>query len=74
VAVIEELSTEWEPSKHKDRYRQRLQRVVSQKRKGDTVKAPKPREEVREAPDLMAALERTLAEMKGSGKRERQEA
>jgi DNA end-binding protein Ku len=75
VAVIEELSTEWDPSSHKDRYRNRLKRVVDQKRRGKTVKAPEPQAEPEAAPDLMAALERTLAEMKqsGDGKREKQE-
>jgi DNA end-binding protein Ku len=66
VAVIEELSTEWEPDKYKDRYRRRLQDVVSRKRKGQTVKAPpKEREAPSEAPDLMAALEQSLAELRG---------
>jgi DNA end-binding protein Ku len=65
VAVIEELSGDWEPSEWKDRYRRRLQDVVSRKRKGKTIKAPEPREDVAEAaPDLMAALEQTLAEMR----------
>ena len=78
VAVIEELSAEWEPGEWKDRYRRRLQDVVSRKRKGKTVKAPEPRETPSETPDLMAALEQTLAEMRGggkkSGKRAKQEA
>jgi DNA end-binding protein Ku len=74
VAVIEELSGDWEPGEWKDRYRRRLQDVVSRKRKGQTIKAPEPREEPSEAPDLMAALEQTLAEMRGSGKRQKQEA
>jgi DNA end-binding protein Ku len=74
VAVIEELSGDWEPGEWKDRYRRRLQDVVSRKRKGKTIKAPEPREEAAESPDLMAALEQTLAEMRGSGKRQKQEA
>lgn len=75
VAVIEELSGDWEPGEWKDRYRRRLQDVVSRKRKGKTIKAPEPRETAaEEAPDLMAALEQTLAEMRGSGKRQKQEA
>ena len=65
VAVIEELSADWEPDEWKDRYRRRLQDVVSRKRKGKTIKAPEPREAAPEAaPDLMAALEQTLAEMR----------
>lgn len=66
VAVIEELSGDWEPGEWKDRYRRRLQDVVSGKRKGKTIKAPEPRDTApAEAPDLMAALEQTLAEMRG---------
>ena len=69
VAVIEELSGDWEPGEWKDRYRRRLQDVVSRKRKGKTIKAPEPRETApEEMPDLMAALEQTLAEIK-DGKR-----
>jgi DNA end-binding protein Ku len=69
VAVIEELSNDWDPEKHKDRYRARLKRVVDQKRKGKTIKAAEPASEPEESADLMEALERTLAEMKGgSGK------
>jgi DNA end-binding protein Ku len=64
VAVIEELSTDWEPESYRDRYRERLEKVVARKRKGQTIKAPKRREEPTEVPDLMEALEKTLAEMK----------
>ena len=75
VSVIEELSGDWEPEKWKDRYRRRLQDVVARKRKGQTIKAPEPREPAPEQPpDLMDALERTLAEMRGTGKRQKQEA
>jgi DNA end-binding protein Ku len=64
VAVIEELTCDWEPDKYTDRYRERLKKVVARKRKGQTVKPPEPREDKDEAPDLMAALERTLEELK----------
>jgi DNA end-binding protein Ku len=60
VAVIEELSCEWEPDKFKDRYRARLKRVVDRKRKGETIKPPSPVETPPPQPDLMAALEQTL--------------
>jgi DNA end-binding protein Ku len=66
VAVIEELSCKWDPEKHKDRYRARLKSVVNRKRKGQTIKPPQPAEPPEPAPDLMEALERTLAEMQGS--------
>jgi DNA end-binding protein Ku len=64
AAVIEELSTEWKPEKHKDCYRARLQEVVERKRKGKTVKLPSEAQEPAPVPDLMAALERTLEELK----------
>jgi DNA end-binding protein Ku len=70
VAVIEELSSDWDPGKHKDRYRARLKRVVDRKRKGETIKLPEDGEPPELPSDLMEALERTLEEMQGgNGKR-----
>lgn len=66
VAVIEELTCGWDPGKYKDRYRERLRKVVNRKRKGETVKPPARPAEPEEAPDLMEALERTLEELKGA--------
>jgi DNA end-binding protein Ku len=63
VAVIEELSTGWDPTAYGDQYRARLADVVRRKRRGHTVKAPEPAREPPAAPDLMEALERTLAEL-----------
>jgi DNA end-binding protein Ku len=67
VAVIEELSCEWEPDRHHDRYRARLKRVIDRKRQGETIKAPSRAKQPDAAPDLMAALEQTLAELQGGG-------
>jgi DNA end-binding protein Ku len=64
VAIIEELSTEWEPDKYEDCYRERLRRVIDQKRKGGTVTAPEPEKQPKPAPDLMKALEATLERVK----------
>ena len=65
VALIEELSVDWEPERYEDRYRERLLEVIEAKRKGGTVKAPEPEREPAATPDLMAALEESLAKMKG---------
>jgi DNA end-binding protein Ku len=62
VKLIETLSADWEPSRYKDRYRQRLRKVVNRKKKGETIEAPRPEKAPAEVPDLMAALERSLAE------------
>lgn len=63
VAVIRERSLEWDPERYDDCYRARLKRVVDSKRRGETVRAPVPvpDDEVSSPPDLMAALEKTLA-------------
>jgi DNA end-binding protein Ku len=72
VDLIEALADDWDPSKHEDRYRKRLQKVVDKKRKGQTIEIEdEGAEEGKggEVPDLMAALERSLADArKGSGR------
>jgi DNA end-binding protein Ku len=60
AAVIEELSTDWQPERYEDCYRERLRRVIDSKRKRRKIEAPKPEKEPAPVPDLMAALERTL--------------
>jgi len=65
VAIVEELSTDWEPDSYQDQYRARLKKVIDSKRKGKKVKAPTAKEEKpTAAPDLMAALKETLANSK----------
>jgi DNA end-binding protein Ku len=61
VALIEELTTDWKPSRYKDRHRERLLDIIERKRKGRTIEAPEPQEEPEPVPDLMAALEESLA-------------
>ena len=68
VALIEELSGDWDPKKYKDRHRDRLLKIVKQKQKGETIKAPAEPEVPAAVPDLMAALQESLAAAKsGSG-------
>jgi len=64
VALIEALSCDWDPSRYEDRYVKRLKQVIRRKEKGQTVKPPEREEEPSPVPDLMAALEKTLAEVK----------
>ena len=65
MALVEALSTDWDPSAWKDCYRARLEDVIDRKRKGKRISAPKQEKEPAPAPDLMAALERSLAAAKG---------
>jgi DNA end-binding protein Ku len=64
AAIIEELSTDWDPERYQDCYRERLKRVIDAKRKRKTVHAPKPEKEPDPVPDLMAALEATLERLR----------
>jgi DNA end-binding protein Ku len=64
VKLIEALACDWDPGRYKDRYQERLKRVIKRKEKGETVKAPEREDDTSPVPDLMAALEKSLAEIK----------
>jgi DNA end-binding protein Ku len=62
--LIESLSAEFEPEKYRDEYRERVLDLIERKAQGEEI-AVQPREEApREAPDLLAALEASLAAAK----------
>jgi DNA end-binding protein Ku len=63
VAVIGSLSADWDPERYTDCYRERLERIVAQKKKGQKVKAPSEPKQPKPAPDLMEALQETLERM-----------
>jgi DNA end-binding protein Ku len=67
VALIDALATDWDPGAWKDCYRTRLQDVVDRKRKGKKIAAPKQEQAPSPVPDLMAALEKSLADLTGGG-------
>jgi DNA end-binding protein Ku len=69
VTLIEELSGDFDPKKLKDRHRERLLKIIDKKRKGQTIKAPAEPEVPQAVPDLMKALEESLAEVRGKSKR-----
>ena len=60
VKLIEELSADWDPKRYKDRHNQRLDKIIKQKQKGQTIKAPDEPEVPEAVPDLMAALRESL--------------
>jgi DNA end-binding protein Ku len=64
VALIEALACPWDPERYEDRFQKRLKQIVRRKRKGQTVEEPEREKEPAPVPDLMAALEQTLAEIK----------
>jgi len=59
--LIESLSSDFEPSKYRDEYRERVLDLIERKAAGEEITAPPQAEEEGPAPDLMAALEASLA-------------
>ena len=64
-ALIESLTAEFDPSSYKDEYRDELLGLIERKARGEVVAAPEAEsEQPTSAPDLMAALEQSLAAVK----------
>jgi DNA end-binding protein Ku len=63
--LIDSLSSDFEPDKYRDEYREKVLELIERKASGEEIavqpEAPKPKE----VPDLMAALEASLAAVKG---------
>jgi DNA end-binding protein Ku len=64
VALIEELSRDFEPDRYEDCHRERLLAIIKRKSKGETIEAPAEPETPKAVPDLLAALERSLEEVR----------
>jgi DNA end-binding protein Ku len=65
VKLVDALGADWNPDDYHDEYRKRLQAVVRRKKGGKKIEPPKREEAPRPATDLMEALERSLAEVRG---------
>jgi DNA end-binding protein Ku len=66
--LIDSLSTEFNPGDYKDEYREQLLALIEQKAEGKEIVAPEAEEpKATKAPDLMAALEESIAAVKGKG-------
>jgi DNA end-binding protein Ku len=68
VELIEAMSADWDPTQYEDRHRERLLQVIESKGQGKTIEPIDDGEVPSEVPDLMAALEATLARAKGEDK------
>jgi DNA end-binding protein Ku len=72
--LIDSLTSEFEPEKSHDEYRERVLDLIERKAQGETVVVEAPPEEPKEVPDLMAALEASISSAKspkgdGAGKK-----
>jgi DNA end-binding protein Ku len=68
--LIDSLTTEFDPSAYRDEYREQLLALIERKAEGkDVLTAPESEEpQPTKAPDLMAALEESIAAVKGGDK------
>jgi DNA end-binding protein Ku len=64
--LIDSLSTEFDPGAYRDEYREQLMSLIERKAEGKEIVASKAEEpQATKAPDLMAALEESIAAVKG---------
>lgn len=66
VAIIEELGVEFDPASYRDEHRAHLQAIIKRKQQGKKIPPPAapPKEPAVTAPDLMGALEQSLAQIR----------
>jgi DNA end-binding protein Ku len=62
--LIDSLAGEWDPSKYTDEYRERVLELIERKASGEEIAVQPAAEEPAAVPDLMAALEASLAAVK----------
>jgi DNA end-binding protein Ku len=62
--LISSLSADFDPGKFKDEYRERVLELIERKAAGEEIAVQPEAEEAPPAPDLMAALEASLAEVR----------
>jgi DNA end-binding protein Ku len=66
--LIDSLSTEFDPNAYRDEYREQLLALIERKAEGKEIVAPEAEApKATKAPDLMAALEESIAAVKGNG-------
>jgi DNA end-binding protein Ku len=66
--LIDSLTTDFDPGAYRDEYREELLAMIERKTEGkELVTAPAEEAQPTKAPDLMAALEQSIAAVKGDG-------
>ena len=66
VAIIQELEVPFDPTLYRDEHRAHLQRIIKRKQKGQKISPPPARAKpAPTAPDLMGALQESLARIRG---------
>jgi DNA end-binding protein Ku len=63
--LIDSLSTDWTPEKYRDEYREKVLELIERKAAGEEIAVQPEAPQPAKVPDLMAALEASLAAVKG---------
>ncbi len=72
-ALIESLSADFDPTSYRDEYREQLLSLIERKAEGKEIVTPEAAEpEATKAPDLMAALEESIAAVQERARRQGQ--
>jgi DNA end-binding protein Ku len=71
--LIDSLTTDFDPDKYHDTYRERVLDLIERKAAGEEIAAPPEAPEPAPVPDLMAALEASLKEAKGTERKPKQQ-
>jgi DNA end-binding protein Ku len=72
--LIESLTSDFEPEKYRDEYREQVLDMIERKAQGEEIVVEAPAEKPEKVPDLMAALEASIASAKGTGGRRKSKA
>jgi DNA end-binding protein Ku len=67
--LIDSLASDFEPGKYRDEYRERVLDLIERKAQGETIVIEEPEAEPEKVPDLMAALEASIASAKKPAKK-----
>jgi DNA end-binding protein Ku len=65
--LIDSLSTEFDPAKYRDEYREKVLELIERKAAGEEIAVQPEAPQPARVPDLMAALEASLAAVKPGG-------
>ncbi len=65
--LIDSLSSDFEPEKYRDEYREKVLELIERKAAGEEIAVQPEAPEPKKVPDLMAALEASLAAVKSDG-------
>jgi DNA end-binding protein Ku len=63
--LVESLAAEWDPSRYKDEYREKVMQLIESKAAGEEVAVQPEAQEAAPVPDLMSALKASLDAVKG---------